>query len=120
VFIEQGSGRFFQVTSIGGRGTAPATSAYQNAKFAAEGFSWVLNDEVKFAPLFDHLRERRGTEPIDPDKVARVLLDVAQLDEPPLHLVLGTDAVERVKAGMARQVAEDERWADVRRSVDFD
>lgn len=37
-----------------------------------------------------------------------------------MHLVLGTDAVERVKAGMARQVAEDERWADVRRSVDFD
>jgi hypothetical protein len=34
--------------------------------------------------------------------------------------VLGTDAVERVKAGMARQVAEDERWAGVGRSVDFD
>jgi NAD(P)-dependent dehydrogenase (short-subunit alcohol dehydrogenase family) len=155
VFIEQGSGQFFQVTSIGSRGTAPATSAYQSAKFATEGFSGVLNDEVKhlgikvtmvepglmrtdwsgpsmvmreyheryqpvFAPLFEHLRERRGTEPIDPDKVARVLLDVAQLDEPPLHLVLGTDAVERVKAGMARQVAEDERWAGVGRSVDFD
>ena len=155
VFIAQGAGHFFQVTSIGGRGTSPAISAYQSAKFATEGFSGVLNDEVKhlgikvtmvepglmrtdwsgpsmvmrpyharyqpvFAPLFDHLRDSRGTEPIDPDKVATVLLDLAELDEPPLHLVLGSDAVERVKIGMSHQMAQDERWADVGRSVDFD
>lgn len=155
VFLEQGSGHFLQVTSIGGRGTAPATSAYQSAKFATEGFSGVLNDEVKhlgikvtmvepglmrtdwsgpsmvmrpcheryepvFAPLFGHLQTRRGQEPIDPDKVARVLLDVAELAEPPLHLVLGQDAVERIKVGMARQTKEDARWAELGRSVDFD
>ena len=154
VFLGQGAGHFIQVTSVGGRGTAPAISAYQSAKFATEGFSGVLNDEVRHlgikvtmaepglmrtdwsgpsmvmrpyheryqpvvAPLIQHLRSQRGQEPIDPAKVARVLLDVVELDEPPLHLVLGRDAVDRVRAGMAAQLAEDERWADVGRSVDF-
>ncbi|WP_027929558.1 SDR family NAD(P)-dependent oxidoreductase [Amycolatopsis thermoflava] len=155
VFLEQGSGHFIQVTSIGGRGTAPAVSAYQSAKFATEGFSGVLNDEVRhlgikvtmaepglmrtdwsgpsmvmrpyheryepvFAPLFEHLRSKRGKEPIDPAKVARVLLDVAEMDEPPLHLVLGSDGVEIVREGMAKLVAEDTKWAALGRSVDFD
>ena len=52
-------------------------------------------------------------------KVARVLLDVAEMAEPPLHLVLGKDAVDRMRVGMAKQAAEDERWADLGRSVDF-
>ncbi|MFC0435563.1 SDR family NAD(P)-dependent oxidoreductase [Kutzneria buriramensis] len=154
VFLDQGHGHFIQVTSIGGRGTAPAISAYQSAKFATEGFSGVLNDEVGHlgikvtmaepglmrtdwsgpsmvmrpyheryepvvAPLFGHLQDSRGQEPIDPVKVARVLLDVAEMDEPPLHLVLGKDAVARIKTGMERQLAEDVRWAELGRSVDF-
>jgi NAD(P)-dependent dehydrogenase (short-subunit alcohol dehydrogenase family) len=136
------------------RGTAPATSAYQSAKFATEGFSGVLNDEVAHlgvkvtmaepglmrtdwsgpsmvmrpyheryepvvAPLFEHLRSTRGEEPIDPVKVARVLLDVVEMAEPPLHLVLGRDAVERIRAGMEKQLAEDAKWAELGRSVDF-
>jgi hypothetical protein len=40
-----------------------------------------------------YVRSRTGQEPIDPAKVARVLLDVAELAEPPLHLLLGSDAV---------------------------
>jgi hypothetical protein len=54
--------------------------------------------------------------PIDPAKVARVLLDVAEPPEPPLHLVLGKDAVTRIEAGMS----EDQKWAELGRSVDFD
>jgi NAD(P)-dependent dehydrogenase (short-subunit alcohol dehydrogenase family) len=46
VFRRQGSGYFIQVTSVGGRLTAPGLSAYQSAKFAVEGFSGVLQQEV--------------------------------------------------------------------------
>ncbi len=46
VFLEQGRGHFIQVTSIGGRFTAPGVGAYQSAKFATEGFSGVLAQEV--------------------------------------------------------------------------
>ncbi len=154
VFLEQGHGHFIQVTSIGGRGTAPGVAAYQSAKFAVEGFSGVLNDEVSslgvkvtcaepglmrtdwsgpsmtvrpyraayepaLGPLVRHLADMRRREPIDLAKVARVFLEVADMDEPPLHLVLGRDAVDRVARQTAVITASDARWAPLGRSVDF-
>jgi NAD(P)-dependent dehydrogenase (short-subunit alcohol dehydrogenase family) len=48
VFRKQRSGHFVQFSSIGGRvGGTPGMGAYQTAKFAVEGFSEVLNAEVK-------------------------------------------------------------------------
>jgi NAD(P)-dependent dehydrogenase (short-subunit alcohol dehydrogenase family) len=43
----QGSGYFIQVSSVGGRSSAPGLSAYQSAKWAVGGFSGVLAREVK-------------------------------------------------------------------------
>jgi NAD(P)-dependent dehydrogenase (short-subunit alcohol dehydrogenase family) len=154
VFRRQGSGYFIQVTSVGGRLTAPGLAAYQSAKFAVEGFSGVLAQEVAplgirvtlaepggmrtdwagssmdipaFGPDYEptvgamakRLREGSGTEPIDPAKVARVFLDLADDPRPPLHLALGSDAVDLIAGVMRDTMAEDERWAGVGRSVDF-
>jgi NAD(P)-dependent dehydrogenase (short-subunit alcohol dehydrogenase family) len=48
IFHQQRSGHFLQFSSIGGRvGGTPGMGAYQTAKFAVEGFSEVLNAEVK-------------------------------------------------------------------------
>jgi NAD(P)-dependent dehydrogenase (short-subunit alcohol dehydrogenase family) len=48
MFHRQHSGHFLQFSSIGGRvGGSPGLGAYQTAKFAVEGFSEVLNAEVK-------------------------------------------------------------------------
>jgi NAD(P)-dependent dehydrogenase (short-subunit alcohol dehydrogenase family) len=155
VFRRQGSGYFIQVTSVGGRLTAPGLGAYQSAKFAVEGFSSVLRQEVAplgirvtlaepgamrtdwagssmtvpaFRPEYEAtvgamaklVRERSGTEPIDPAKVARVFLDLAGNPEPPLHLVLGSDAVDHMAGVLRDTLAQDEWWAHIGRSVDFD
>jgi len=48
VFRAQRSGHFLQFSSIGGRvGGSPGMGAYQTAKFGVEGFSEVLNAEVR-------------------------------------------------------------------------
>lgn len=48
VFRAQASGHFLQFSSVGGRvGGSPGLGAYQAAKFAVEGFSEVLDAEVK-------------------------------------------------------------------------
>jgi NAD(P)-dependent dehydrogenase (short-subunit alcohol dehydrogenase family) len=48
VFRAQRSGHFLQFSSIGGRvGGSPGRGAYQTAKFGVEGFSEVLNAEVR-------------------------------------------------------------------------
>jgi NAD(P)-dependent dehydrogenase (short-subunit alcohol dehydrogenase family) len=53
VFREQRSGRFFQVSSIGGRVGATGRAPYSAAKFGVEGFSEVLATEM--APFGVHV-----------------------------------------------------------------
>jgi NAD(P)-dependent dehydrogenase (short-subunit alcohol dehydrogenase family) len=50
---EQRSGHILQISSIGGRITAPGIGPYQTAKWAVEGFSGVLSQEV--APFGVHV-----------------------------------------------------------------
>ena len=59
-----------------------------------------------------------GHEPVDPAKVAHALVNIAQLPEPPLHLVLGRTAVDSVAEELKRQLREDQKWAWMGRSVD--
>jgi NAD(P)-dependent dehydrogenase (short-subunit alcohol dehydrogenase family) len=53
VLREQRSGHIIQISSVGGRDTAPGIGPYQTAKWAVEGFSGVLQKEV--APLGVHV-----------------------------------------------------------------
>jgi NAD(P)-dependent dehydrogenase (short-subunit alcohol dehydrogenase family) len=56
----------------------------------------------------------------DPAKVAQVVLQIAGLDEPPVRLLLGSDAV--LYAGMVEQAQQesDARWHDLSVSTDHD
>lgn len=56
----------------------------------------------------------------DPAKAAAVILDVADMDEPPLRLPLGSDAVALIRAGDETKLAAIERWEAVSRSTDAD
>lgn len=49
-------------------------------------------DTVGF--VANRLRKMNGRQPGDPDKAADVLLEVVAMPDPPLHLLLGSDAVE--------------------------
>ncbi|WP_437107543.1 SDR family NAD(P)-dependent oxidoreductase [Streptomyces flaveolus] len=60
VFRRQGGGYFIQVTSVGGRLTAPGLDAYQAAKFAVEGFCSVLHQEVSSLGIRVTLAEPGG------------------------------------------------------------
>ncbi|GGT01946.1 SDR family NAD(P)-dependent oxidoreductase [Streptomyces chromofuscus] len=64
----------------------------------------------------DFAREANG----DPAKVAQVVLTVADLDEPPLRLLLGSDAYTYGRAGWTRRLEEDEKWRHLSCSTDHD
>lgn len=55
----------------------------------------------------------------DPERAAQALLNVVADRQPPLRLLLGTDAVFLARSAQERQRAEDERWYDVAVSTDF-
>ena len=57
--------------------------------------------------------------PGDPARAARIIVDVARLEEPPLRLLLGAGAVEAAEKASQARAAEAEKWADVSRSADF-
>ncbi|HET6987732.1 MAG TPA: oxidoreductase [Kribbella sp.] len=156
VFRGQRGGHFLQFSSIGGRvGGTPGMGAYQAAKFAVEGFSEVLNNEVKpfgvkvtiiepgafrtdwggssmtiapVGPDYDstvgamnrYRLEADGKQAGDPAKAALAILEIADLDAPPLRLLLGKDALEHAERASHSRAEEAATWAPLTSSTDFD
>jgi NAD(P)-dependent dehydrogenase (short-subunit alcohol dehydrogenase family) len=56
----------------------------------------------------------------NPEKVARAILRLAEEKEPPVRLLLGSDAVALAEAAATARAAEDARWKDLSVSTDFD
>jgi NAD(P)-dependent dehydrogenase (short-subunit alcohol dehydrogenase family) len=56
----------------------------------------------------------------DPDKAARVMIDLANHPKPPVHLVLGSEAIKMVQQADVERAAEMEEWMSVSTSTDHD
>jgi NAD(P)-dependent dehydrogenase (short-subunit alcohol dehydrogenase family) len=70
-------------------------------------------------PAVARLRAADGNQPGDPARIARVLIDLAEHPEPPVHLLLGSDAVAVAAAQAGNLAASDERWRAVSESVSY-
>ena len=75
------------------------TTVDQRADYFASG---------KFAPMGD------------PDKAAKAMIDLANHPEPPVHLVLGSEAIAILKLADEARRAELEKWLPVSLSTDHD
>ena len=60
-----------------------------------------------------------GRQPGDPAKAAQAILQAVASDEPPLRLLLGSDALRRAEAELDRQRAEIDAWREVTTGTDF-
>jgi len=155
VLREQGYGHIIQVTSIGGRLSVPGLSGYHAAKFAVEGLSEALAQEIKplglkltivepggfrtdwagasmafakpmkaYAPVMDAIRgfmgQHAGHEAGDPRKAGHALVELVEMDQPPLRLPLGKDAIAYLRNSYTTSSDELQRWADITASTDFD
>ncbi|MEU8813755.1 oxidoreductase [Actinoplanes sp. NPDC048796] len=70
-------------------------------------------------PAVARFSEHNGNQPGDPARIAQVLIDVANHPEPPLHLLLGADAVAVAQAKADALAASDAEWRAVSESVSF-
>jgi NAD(P)-dependent dehydrogenase (short-subunit alcohol dehydrogenase family) len=66
------------------------------------------------------LHNGQTTAASDPAKVARLVLDVVALDEPPLRLLVGADAYAYATAAGRALLAQDERWRHLSESTTAD
>ncbi|MCX5232040.1 oxidoreductase [Streptomyces sp. NBC_00233] len=64
-------------------------------------------------PVREALAEHDGRQPGDPVRAANAIVDITEVDEPPLRLQLGADAIERVEAKLDLVRRELDRWRHV-------
>lgn len=149
------SGHIFNITSMAGLTTFPGVAYYSGSKFALEGISATLAQEVKsfgvrvtavapgsfrtdwagrsmirseraladYNELFNPVRRAReiksGKQAGDPAKAAQVILDLVENDNPPVHLLLGKDAIEAVRDRLTELRNEISAWEVVSTSTDY-
>jgi NAD(P)-dependent dehydrogenase (short-subunit alcohol dehydrogenase family) len=65
-------------------------------------------------------RDFNGNQPGDPAKAAAVIVYIAGLDEPPLRLLLGSDAVHSAELNDSVRRAADKKWRALSVSTDFE
>ncbi|CDG84296.1 oxidoreductase [Janthinobacterium agaricidamnosum] len=152
---ERRRGHIVNVTSMAGMAALPGIAYYSGSKFALEGITASLAQEVApfgikviaLAPgsfrtdwagrsmvraerrigdydtVFDPIRAARqarsGAQAGDPRQAARVLLDIVNADQPPRHLLLGSDALKLVRSRIDALSAELDRWETLSRQTDY-
>lgn len=61
-----------------------------------------------------------GKQAGDPAKLAAIIAKVGTMDNPPLHLLAGTDAYDDVVAKREAELEEIKKWKSLTLSTDFD
>jgi len=64
-------------------------------------------------------RKYSGNQPGDPKKAAKVLLQLVGMADPPLRLLLGSDAMRAAEATENARLQADRTWKTVSESTDF-
>jgi NAD(P)-dependent dehydrogenase (short-subunit alcohol dehydrogenase family) len=65
------------------------------------------------------LRDNSGKQPGDPIRAADAIIQAVESDDPPLHLVLGKVALDRVRDAMAKRLAVFDQWEAVTLGADY-
>jgi NAD(P)-dependent dehydrogenase (short-subunit alcohol dehydrogenase family) len=150
----QGGGWVIQMSSVGGQVTAPGFGAYCATKFALEGLTQTLSEEVPgvyflivepgafrtglfgkdaayfstptpeyaetVGPTRTYVETGGGAQRGDPAKAARAILTAMSSAKPPLRLVLGGDAIDRIRPRLGDLQHELSEWEELGRATAFD
>jgi NAD(P)-dependent dehydrogenase (short-subunit alcohol dehydrogenase family) len=150
------AGRIINITSVSGLAVWAGTGVYCASKWALEGLTQTLAQEVaelginviNVAPgglrtdfaagskvivadkLSDYdglardaeriMADHAGSEPGDPAKAARAILTIADAENPPMHLLLGEDALKYASYAAQGLAADIDAWKALSLSTGFD
>ncbi|MDR6405851.1 MULTISPECIES: oxidoreductase [Chryseobacterium] len=76
--------------------------------------------ETTVGGVKEHLTSGKFVPMGDPAKAAKVMIDIVNHENPPLHLVLGSEAAAILRATDEKRKEEFEKWLDVSVSTDHD
>ncbi len=75
---------------------------------------------VTSSQMLQWLRQMDGQQPGDPKKAAAAMIQVVNHPNPPLRLVLGSDALDAIHAKLATAAADLAAWKDISINTAFD
>jgi NAD(P)-dependent dehydrogenase (short-subunit alcohol dehydrogenase family) len=79
----------------------------------------IADYDALFEPVRKARQERNGRQTGDPAKAAQVFLKLVAMKNPPVHLLLGTDALKLVRDKLDSLGKEISEWESLSRSTDF-
>ena len=78
----------------------------------------IQDYDTLFAPIRQAREEKSGKQPGNPVKAAHAMLALIESQNPPAHLLLGSDALSLVRQKLATLGKEIEQWETLTRSTD--
>ena len=78
----------------------------------------IADYDALFDPIRQAREEKSGKQLGDPVKAAQAMLQLIESDNPPAHLLLGSDALKLVREKMAQLSEEIDQWEALTRSTD--
>jgi NAD(P)-dependent dehydrogenase (short-subunit alcohol dehydrogenase family) len=112
-----------EVESLGIHVTAVAPGSFRT-EWAGRSMIRSGRTLSDYDPVFDPVRkareEKSGKQAGDPRKAALALLALVAAEKPPVHLLLGKDAVRLVREKIAVLQAEIDAWEHLSGSTEFD
>ncbi|WP_370936435.1 oxidoreductase [Amycolatopsis sp. cg13] len=110
-----------EVTQFGVRVTAVAPGAFKT-DWAGRSLVRAPRSIADYDALFDPIRTRRqalaGQGIGDPERAGDAILSLLDEENPPVHLLLGSDALRLVTAGRRRVQDDFDAWQDLTLSTD--
>jgi NAD(P)-dependent dehydrogenase (short-subunit alcohol dehydrogenase family) len=111
-----------EVTGFGVKVTAVAPGSFRT-DWAGRSMVRSARSIAEYDALFDPIRKARrgksGKQNGSPERLAVVVLDLVAMDDPPVHLLLGSDALELVRPALQARLEQLGAWEATTRSTDY-
>ncbi|MFC3676674.1 oxidoreductase [Ferrovibrio xuzhouensis] len=112
-----------EVAPLGIRVTAVAPGAFRTDFLSAHSIRRSDAADDAYAPSVHSrlaaLDGMAGRQLGDPDRAAQAIIAAVNADTPPLHLLLGSDALRRAREKLDAVIEEIDRWEELSLSTDF-
>jgi hypothetical protein len=76
--------------------------------------------DALFNPIRAAREEKSGNQAGDPVRAAQALLKLIESDNPPVHILLGTDALRLVRTHLTKLLEQIAAWEPLSQSTDFE
>jgi NAD(P)-dependent dehydrogenase (short-subunit alcohol dehydrogenase family) len=80
----------------------------------------IADYDAIFDPIREARKSRSGQQPGDPAKAGKAIVELLTSTEPPLHLLLGSDAFDFVQKELDALRVEFSNWESLTRSTNFE